>query len=101
MSPQTLKILLNQLSPQTLARLVVELEEAREDWQFYPEQAPAKAVQNEVAQTVTLIMEIGTDKIVEADFQQLIEQARERRQAEEWPLERDRQEQQNWFEDYE
>lgn len=81
--------------------MVVELEEAQEDWQFYSAQAPAQAVQNEVEQTLALLMELGAAKTTEPDFRRLIEQTRVAQQAEEWAMQRDRQEQENWLKDYE
>lgn len=91
------------LQPQTLARMVIDLEEALEDWQYYPEDAPPETVRQEVAQILEYLIESGTAKAgaSDLDFQMLLEQARNQQRAEDWPMERDSQEKENWLKDYE
>jgi len=103
MDDQLFETLLDALSPNTLARLLVDLEEAQEDWQHYPEDAPPEAVRQQLAQTLALIAKIGSNR-TGADatgFEQLVDQIKEERYSENWLQERNRQARQNWLQDYE
>ncbi len=95
--------LLNNLALKTLAHMVVDLETAQEDWQFYPEDAPSQAVQEELAQLLKLILEFGQNRVQanKLDFKTLLEQIRDAQEEEDWLKDRGQQEQQNWLKDYE
>jgi len=95
--------LITSLQPGTLARMVIDLEEALEDWQHYPQDAPPVSIRQEIAQLVERLIEAGTAKAkaFDLDFQTLLEQVRDQQRAEDWPLERDSQERENWLKDYE
>ena len=103
MNEKLFEILLNALSPKTLAYLITDLENSQADWRYYPEDAPPEAIQQELAQTLKTIAAVGTE-LAEADgldFSQLRQQAIEEQRQEEWTWQRDRQEQQNWTNDLE
>jgi len=102
MNQDLFQTLLATLRPQTLAQIAVDLEDALEDWQFYPEEAPPADVRQALQQALSFAVETGTAKAQaqKIDFQQLLEQLREARDAEDWSQERARQERQNWFKDY-
>ncbi len=103
MNEKLFEILLNALSPKTLAYLITDLENSQADWRYYPEDAPLEAVQQELTQTLKTIETVGTE-LAEAeglDFSQLLQQAIEEQRQEDWTWQRDRQEQQNWTNDLE
>jgi len=103
MNEELFEILLSTLSPKTLAYLARDLEDSQADWRYYLEDAPSEAVRQELTQTLKTIEAVGT-ALAEADgldFSQLLQQAIEEQQQEEWTWQRDRQEQQNWTKDLE
>jgi hypothetical protein len=103
MNGKLFEILLNALSPKTLAYLIRDLEASQVDWRSYPQDAPPESVQQELTQTLKTIEAVGTE-LAEADgldFSQLLQQAIEEQRQEEWTWQRDLQEQQNWTNDLE
>jgi len=103
MNEKLFEILLNALSPKTLAYLIRDLEDSQADWRYHPEDAPPEAVQQELTQTLKTIEAVGTE-LAEADgldFSQLLQQAIEEQRQKDWTWQRDRQEQQNWTNDLE
>ncbi len=101
MNESVFKALLNTLKPKTLAYLVRDLTDSQEDWQFYPEDAPPEAIQQELKQALEMMIALGTEqaRTEGLDFAQLVQQASAEQQQEDWPWQRNRQEQQNWTED--
>ena len=97
------QVMLHCLKPTTLAYLARDLAASQADWRSYPEEAPPEAIRQALAQTREAIVALGT-KLAEAeglDFQQMLRQAIEAEQQEDWAWQRDRQEQQNWTQDLE
>lgn len=97
-------LFLDSLEPKTLACIVRDLEDTLADWGHYPETAPGDRLKDEVEQLIERIKQQGADLAdgSESGFLQLVEQARaELRQDENWASQRDRQERQNWLQDYE
>lgn len=92
---------LNFLSVKTLAYLVRDLSDSQENWQYYPENAPAETVRQELMQTLEVIIAIATERAIadSLDFAQLLQQVVQEQQQEEWAWQRDHQEQQNWTND--
>jgi hypothetical protein len=103
MNDELFELILKTLRPETLARLAVDIEYAQEDWQYYPEEAPSKAMRKNLEQTLDLIIDLGTEQATAAalNFQQMLHQIRDKRQKEDWSRDRDQQERQNWLKDYE
>jgi hypothetical protein len=101
MDQQLFMRLINLLTPQTLAYLVRDLTDRQEDWQFYPEDATPEAIQQELKQILETIIALGTERASAEglDFALFVQQASAAQQQEDWPWQRDRQEQQNWTED--
>ena len=60
MNGKLFEILLNALSPKTLAYLIRDLEASQADWRSYPQDAPPEAVQQELTQTLKTIEAVGT-----------------------------------------
>lgn len=94
--------LLRHLHPETLARIVVDLENAQEDWAFYPEDAPPEAIQEMVDEALTLIISIGEGRAEakNVEFRHLLEQLRDEQDEKDWAETRDQQEIKNWLDDY-
>jgi hypothetical protein len=103
MNQELFALFFDCLEPKTLAYIARDLTERLEDWQHYPEDAPVEAQQQALARLVEAIRKLGNDLTVgaEPDFRQLLEQAREELQAEDWSSQRDRQERLNWLQDLE
>jgi hypothetical protein len=101
-SPELFEALLNTLEVDTLARLVVDLEEAQAEWRDKPEAAPSKQVQEGLSQVLNNLLKLGNILAVNegVEFRQLVEQIKDRQQAEDWGQERARQERQNWYSDF-
>ena len=100
-SPELFEALLNTLEVDTLARLVVDLEEAQAEWQADPATAPSQPVQDGLTQVLRNLLRLGNTlaRNEGGDFQQLVAQLRARDQ-EDWASDRDRQERQNWYNDF-
>ena len=100
-SPELFEALLNTLEVDTLARLVVDLEEAQAEWQANPAAAPSQSVQEGLNQVLRNLLRLGNTlaRTEGEDFQELVAQLRAREQ-EDWASERDRQERQNWYNDF-
>lgn len=98
---QTLKTFLNTLQPNTLARMVIDIEDAQDDWEHYPEEAPSAATRKQINQVLGYIMKLGVDwgETADFDFAEMIEQVRAEQPADDWLLERDQQDQENWTQD--
>lgn len=92
--------LLDQLQPETLARMVVDVEQADEEWQHYPENAPSENEQKELIEQLDLLKQIGARRARAegVDFEQLL--TRLRAGHADWSAQRDRQESQNWLSDF-
>lgn len=88
--------LLNHLTPQTLARLVAEIEDMLADWEVGLN-LPAEATQAEIRGVLAQAHTAGESH---ADFHALVESARDAIDAEGAFSERDAQERQNWLDDY-
>ncbi len=101
MNDELFELILRTLRPETLARLAVDIEDAQEDWQYYPEVAPSKAVRQNLDQTLALIITLGAEQATGVNFQQMLDQIRDKRSEEDWSRDRDQQERQNWLQDYE
>ena len=102
MNDQFLQTLLNQLTPGTLARIVLDLEQAQEDWAGFPETAPLEADQQALLIALALIREIGQGQAREEglDFEEMLEQVRAEQDEADWQADRDRQEVNNWLSDF-
>jgi hypothetical protein len=100
-SPELFEALLNTLEVDTLARLVVDLEEAQAEWQADPAAAPSQSVQEGLTQVLRNLLRLGNTlaRNEGGDFQKLVAQLRARDQ-EDWASDRDRQERQNWYSDF-
>lgn len=103
MNEELFRALLDTFTPKTLAYLVRDLEESQADWQSYPEDAPPEGMQQALHQTLATLRAIGTERAAAEglDFAQLLEQAIENQQQEEWTSQRNRQVRQNWLSDLE
>ena len=82
--------------------MVVDLQDLQQDWQRYPDDAPAASDRQALAELLAEIMKFGMARSGSQapDFRQLIEQVKDERQAEDWSWARDRQEQDNWLNDF-
>jgi len=102
MNNEFLQTLLNQLTPPTLARIVVDLEQAQEDWASFPETVPTQAEQQALVAALAIIREIGQTQARSEglDFEEVIEQAKVEQDEADWQAERDRQEVDNWLSDF-
>jgi hypothetical protein len=102
MNQQLYTLILDCLEPTTLAYLVRDLEDLREDWQYYPEEVPSETLKQELDKVIAALKERG--KVLtaadEAHFRHLIEAARNEQRANDWAEQRDQQERQNWLEDF-
>jgi hypothetical protein len=96
-------LFLECLEPKTLAYLARDLTECQEDWGFYPEEAPPEATQEELAHVLAAVTRLGIDLMEgdEAEFVELVEQARDEQEADDWAAHRARQERKNWLNDLE
>lgn len=95
--------LLEILQPITLAHLVVDLEEAQDDWKYYPETAPGEEVRAALLAQLDNLRVVGTKRAHAEglDFALLLEQVREQRaQQTDFQAQRNRQSRDNWFSDY-
>lgn len=103
MNQALFSLFLESLEPKTLAYLARDLTECQEDWGFYPEEAPPEPHQKELAHVLAAITRLGADLMDgdEARFLELVEQARDEQEEEDWAADRARQERQNWLEDLE
>lgn len=101
MNEELFKMILKTLTPQTLAYLVRDLAESQADWQYYPEDAPPAAVQQDWQQTLATLKAIGTERAAAEglDFATLLEQALADQPQDDWTQQRNRQVQQNWLND--
>jgi hypothetical protein len=84
--------------------MVRDLEDTLADWPHQLETAPDDGLKTALQQLLESIVKraITLTEGGESGFWQLVEQARaEQRQAEDWAVQRDRQERQNWLRDYE
>lgn len=101
MNDELFELILRTIRPETLARLAIDLEDAQEDWHYYPEEAPSTATRKNLEQALALIINLGVEQATSSDFQQMLDQIRDQRPEEDWSRDRDQQERQNWLEDYE
>jgi len=103
MNEELLQVIFRALKPKTLAYLVRDLEEAQDDWEYYPEEAPAPPLRAALDQTIKTLVGLGTAaaEVEQADFQRILAQARAELEQEEWLSQRDAQERQNWTADLE
>ena len=103
MDQELFSLMLDCLERKTLAYIVRDLADRREDWRYYPEEAPDEALRGELTQLVEILMKRGIELTAanEPDFLHMVEQIKDEQPAEDWPGQRDQQERQNWLEDYE
>jgi hypothetical protein len=92
--------LLNILQPETLANIVFDLEEAAEEWPLYPEEAPDAAAQQSLLTLRERLRQRGAAQAGDAEFANLLDEARDRRAGDYWLSVRNRQTRDNWFSDY-
>lgn len=94
--------LLTHLQPETIARIIVDLEHAHEEWEFYPEQAPPEPVRAMIDEAVGIIITAGDAgaKANDVEFRHLLEQLRDELDEKDWADKRDQQEIKNWLDDY-
>lgn len=102
MNWESFKAFLEHLQPETIARILVDLENAHEDWEYYPEEAPAETIRKFLDEAVAVIISAGDKRAREedADFRQIIERTRDEQDREDWAAQRDQQEVKNWLDDY-
>ena len=101
MNEDLFKVILQALTPKTLAYVIRDLEETQADWRYYPEDAPSETVQQELRQMLATVKNLATERAAAdgLDFALLLEQAREEQRQEEWTSQRNNQAQQNWLSD--
>ncbi len=101
MEERLFKLMLDALQPQTLAYLVRDLNDSLEEWQYYPEDAPPQPLQQELRQTLAVVMAVGTEraKAEGVDFAQLMKQTAADQEQDDWRWQRNQQVQQNWTDD--
>ena len=97
MNNQVLQILLNTLSPNGLAAVAADLENSVEDWEFYPEDAPPENIRQELARLLEEILKRGREHA--SNFDDLLEEARNAQDADDWISGRNQQVRQNWYSD--
>ena len=97
MNNQLLLAFLNTLSPNGLAAVAADLENSVEDWEFYPEDAPSEHVRRELRQLLEEIFKRGREQ--SPNFDDLLEEARNAQDADNWIGGRSQQVQQNWYSD--
>ena len=102
MNSEYLTTLLAALQPATLAHMVADLQDLQQDWQQYPDEAPAEADRQALKVALDAILSQGTALSGSGwpGFRQLVEQIRDERQEEDWSRARDRQERDNWLDDF-
>ncbi len=103
MNQKLFQTLLATLYPHTLAQMVVDLEEAQEDWRYYPENAPPEEVGKELLDALRLVRNTGVEqaRAEGIDFDRLVEQILDARDRADWTQERNRQVRENWLKDLE
>lgn len=101
MNDKIFRAMVSTLTPHTLAGIVVNLEDAEGDWEFYPEEAPPADVRQALQEMLAHLITIGAQQAEtqHQDFDQLLEQIRTRQDEDEWQEDRDRQVRQNWLSD--
>jgi hypothetical protein len=94
--------LLKTLSPLTLARLVVDLETAGQDWATYPAEAPPEPLRAGLVALLAIIDQVGAERAQQEglDFARLTAAARQASESIDWSAGRDQQERDNWFSDF-
>jgi len=97
--------LLPCLRPETLIALAADLEEALEEWQFYPEDAPPAKIQRAAANLLAGAQKIGGARAAAAgpDFAKQVTRlrdARDRADDDDWQSGRNAQAGENWLSDY-
>ena len=94
--------LLRHLQPETIARIIIDLEQAREDWAYYPEEAPPEPERAMIDEAVGVIITAGdaAAKTNDVEFRPLLERLRDEQDEKAWADERDAQEVRNWLDDY-
>ena len=91
--------LLQFLRPQTLACLVVDTEEVFEEWQTYPEGAPALPVREALRRLGAAAVAAGRRQM-EDSFEEILEQVRDQYDQDNWLTWRNQQDRDNWLADY-
>ena len=94
--------LCKSLSPRTLAQMIVDLEQAQEDWEYYPDEAPSGEMQQTLLGLLPVIQDQGQTLAGQEglDFGQMVEQTRAARTDEDWVDKRGEQVVQNWMSDF-
>ena len=101
MNQHLFQTLLTTLQLETLAAMLLDLEDAATDWQHYPEDAPSETKQQALTGLQTVIDELARRRAAaeSLDFDDLLARRRAEHDAG-WLDERNRQTRQNWFSDY-
>ena len=102
MNKKTFQTLLANFSLQTLAQIIVDLEQAQEEWAYYSDAAPAAEMQQALMALLPTIHARGQTLAAQEgqDFARMIEQVRAEREDNGWATTRDEQEVENWLSDF-
>ncbi len=102
MNGKLFEVMLDYLRPKTLAYLARDLQDSQEYWQEYPDEAPVQVVKEELEHALEAIIKLGQELAIEddLDFNKMIQHVRAEHQSGNWMWHRDRQEQQNWLQDF-
>jgi hypothetical protein len=102
MNQEFFDILLNTLQPRTLAYMLVDLEEAAADWEYYPEAAPGETTRTALERIRLTIANTGQAlaKAEGLNFDKLMDETRDEREADDWLLARNEWDRKNWYQDY-
>jgi len=102
MDQQLFETLLDNLDLKTLAGMVVDLEAAEEAWRYDLAGAPPEPVKQQLSGILRIVTERGIERAAtkQLDFEQLLDEARDERQPDDWLAERNRQNRENWYSDY-
>lgn len=102
MDQQIFETLLNNLDLKTLAGMVVDLEAAQEAWRNDLAGAPSEPVKQQLIDILRIVTDRGIERAAaeQLDFEQLLDEARDERQPDDWLAERNRQNRENWYSDY-
>ncbi len=94
--------LLRHLQPETIARIIIDLEQAHEEWAYYPEEAPPESVRAMIEEALGVIITTGdvAARANDVEFRPLLERLRDEQDEKDWADERDEQEVRNWLDDY-
>lgn len=102
MNQHLFETLLDALQPTTLAAMLLDLAEAADDWQHYPEDAPSAADRRALAELQAAIEQLARRRAAaeSLDFDDLLARLRAGRDDSGWLDDRNQQTRDNWFSDY-